>query len=51
MNKRLLEISVSVRMVMIKGREIAIEQSQIPTNVRSSDRFAGKTKVSGTNGT
>jgi len=32
---------MSVRMVMISGREVAIEQSQIPTNVRSNDRFVG----------
>ena len=32
---------MSVRMVKIKGREIAIEQAQIATKVLSSDRFAG----------
>lgn len=32
---------MSVQMVMINGRAVAIEQSQIPTNVRSSDRFVG----------
>lgn len=32
---------MAVRMVMIKGREIAIEQSTIPTKVLSSDRFVG----------
>lgn len=33
---------MSVRMVMINGREVAIEQSQIFTSVRSSDRYVAR---------
>ncbi len=39
MNKLQREMSVSVRMVKIKGREIAIELSPVPTIVQGSDRF------------